>query len=177
MGTKVAPTYVTFIMGYLENNLYKTIEDRYATTAKNTFTKNWKRYLDDCFIIWDERVDKIENFLQILQKNLHKNMKFTIEVNKNSINFLNIHLTVRNHKITTDIYRKSTDSQQYIHYKSCHPNPTKRNIPFNLARRICTIVEDTNLKHKRLIELNLNLIKQGYPKSLIQNCMARSTNT
>ena len=79
MGTKVAPTYVNLAMGYLENNLYETIEDRYGTTAKNTFTKNWKRYLDDCFIIWDERIDKIEYFLQILQ-NLHKNIKFTIEV-------------------------------------------------------------------------------------------------
>ena len=51
MGTKVAPTYVTLVMGYLENNLYETIEDRYGTTAKNTFIKNWKRYLNDCFII------------------------------------------------------------------------------------------------------------------------------
>ena len=174
MGTKVAPTYVTLVMGYLENNLYQTIEDRYGTPAKNTFTKSWKRYLDDCFIIWDERIDKIENFLQILQ-NLHKNIKFTIEVSKNSINFLDIHLTVKDHKITTDIYRKPTDSQQYVHYKSCHPNHTKHNIPFNLARRICTIVEDNNLRHKRLTELKLNLIKQGYPKSLIQNCIARST--
>ena len=174
IGTKVAPTYVTLVMGYLENNLYQTIEDRYRTTGKDTFTKSWKRYLDDCFIIWDERIDKIENFLQILQ-NLHKNIKFTIEVSKNSINFLDIHLTVKDHKITTDIYRKPTDSQQYGHYKSCHPNHTKHNIPFNLARRICTIVEDNSLRHKRLTELKLNLIKQGYPKSLIQNCIARST--
>ena len=64
---------------------------------------------------------------------------------------------------------------QYVHYKSCHPNHTKHNIPVNLARRICTIVEDNSLRHKRLTELKLNLIKQGYPKSLIQNCIARST--
>ena len=175
MGPKVAPTYVTLVMGYLENNLYETIEDRYGTTARNKCTKNWKRYLDDRFIMWDERIDKIEHFLQSLQ-NLHKNIKFTIEVSKNSINFLDIHLTVRDHKITTDIYCKPTDGQQYVCYKSGHPNHTKRNIPFNLGRRICTMVEDNTLRHKRLTDLKLNLIKQGYPKSLIQNCIARSTS-
>ena len=39
MGAKVAPTYITLVMGYLEKNLYETIENRYGTTAKNTFTK------------------------------------------------------------------------------------------------------------------------------------------
>ena len=110
MGTKVAPTYVTLVMGYLENNLYDTIEDSYGTTARNKCTKNWKQDLDDCFIMWDERIDKIENFLQILQ-NLHKNIQFTIEVSKNSINFRDIHLTIRDQKITTDIYCKPTDGQ------------------------------------------------------------------
>ena len=82
IGTKVAPTYVTLVMGYLENNLYQTIEDRYRTTGKDTFTKSWKRYLDDCFIIWDERIDKIENFLQILQ-DLHKKDHYDTNVSTN----------------------------------------------------------------------------------------------
>ena len=138
----------------------------------NAFTKNWKQYLNDCFIIWDGRLDKIENFLEILQ-NLHKNIKFTIEVSKKSTSVLDIHSTVRDHKITTEIYRKPTDIQQYVDCRSCHPTHTKSNIPFNLARRICTIVEDNNLRHKRLTELKLNLTKRGYPKSLTQNCIAR----
>ena len=74
MGTEVAPTYVTLVLVYLGNNLYETIEDSYRTTARNKCTKNWKRYLDDCFIMWDERIDKIDTFLQILH-NLHKNIK------------------------------------------------------------------------------------------------------
>ena len=173
MGTKVAPTYVTLVMGYLENKLYNIIENKYGLTHKNKFFTSWKRYLDDCFIIWDERIDKVDNLFEILQ-NLHTSIKFTIESSKTSIHFLDIYISVNDYKISTDIYRKPTDSQQYVHFKSCHPPHTKQNIPFNLARRICTIVENKELRNRRLVELQTNLTKQGYPETLTQNCIARS---
>ena len=49
MGTKMAPTYVTLTLVYLEEKLYEIIGKNTATTLKE-FTKSWKRYLDDCFI-------------------------------------------------------------------------------------------------------------------------------
>ena len=160
-------------MGYLENKLYNIIENKYGLAQKNKFVTSWKRYLDDCFIIWDERIDKIDNLFEILQ-NLHTSIKFTIESSKTSIHFLDIHISVKDYKISTDIYRKPTDSQQYVHFKSCHPPHTKQNIPFNLARRICTIVEDEKLRNRRLVELQTDLTKQGYPETLTKNCIARS---
>ena len=70
--------------------------------------------------------------------------------------------------ISTDIYFKITDSKQYLNFKSCHPKHTKINIPFSLARRICTIVSDTNTLHIRLIELALLLIERKYPVQVIK---------
>ena len=124
------------------------------------FVTSWKRYLDDCFMICDERIDNIDNLFEILQ-NLHTNIKFTIESSKTSINFLDIHISVNDYKISTDIYHKPTDSQQYVHFKSCHPPHTKQNIPFNLARRICTIVADKEQRKRRLIELQTNLTNKA----------------
>ena len=173
MGTNVAPTYVTLVMGYLENKLYNIIENKYGLDHKNKFVTSWKRYLDDCFIIWDERIDKIDSLFEILQ-NLYMNNKFIIESSKTSINFIDIHISVNDYKIFTDIYRKPTDSQQYAHFKSCHQPHTKQNIRFTLARKICKIVTDKEQRKRRLIELQTNLTKQGYPKSLTQNCIARS---
>ena len=173
MGTKVAPTYVTLVMGYLENKLYNIIEKKYGLAHKNKFVTNWKRYLHDCCIIWDERIDKVENLFEILQS-LHTNIKFSMESSKTSINFLHINISVNDYKISTDIYRKPTDSQQYVHFKSCHSSHTKENIPFSLARRICTIVENRELRNRKLIELQTTLTKRGYPETLTQNCIARS---
>ena len=37
MGTKVAPTHVTLVVGYLENKLYNIIENKYGLDHKNKF--------------------------------------------------------------------------------------------------------------------------------------------
>ena len=66
MGTKVVPTYVTLVMGYLENKRYNIIENKYGLTHKNKCITSWKIYLDDCFLIWDTRIYKIDILLEIL---------------------------------------------------------------------------------------------------------------
>ena len=50
MGTKFAPVYATLAIGYLEEMLYKKINAKYGNQFTNEFIKNWKRFLDDCFI-------------------------------------------------------------------------------------------------------------------------------
>ena len=61
------------------------------------------------------------------------------------------------------------DSQQYVHYSSCHPAHIKRNIRFNLARRVCTIVDDEESKIGHLNKLQVTLQNQGYPKWLVNS--------
>ena len=50
MQTKMAPTYVTLTLAYLDENLYEIIGKIYGDDIKEEFTKSWKKYLDDCFI-------------------------------------------------------------------------------------------------------------------------------
>ena len=51
MGTKIAPTYTTLILGYLEKNLYSEYEKIFGEEEKEEFIKAFKRFLDDCFLI------------------------------------------------------------------------------------------------------------------------------
>jgi hypothetical protein len=149
MGTKMAPTYANLTLAYLEETLYTKLKDKYTDTFSEYFEKAWKRYLDDCFIIWDNSVDNI-NSLHIELNNLHPKLKFTMEQSETEISFLDITLKQENGNIITDIYHKATDTKQYLHFKSCHPRTTKNNIPYNLARRICTIVIEPGLRKQRL---------------------------
>ena len=48
----------------------------------------------------------------------------------------------------------------------------KKSIPYNLARRICTIVSDEKLKDRRLSELFQSLLKRNYSESLIKQGIA-----
>lgn len=55
---------------------------------------------------------------------------------------------------------KATDSN--------HPKSCKKNIPFCLASRICTIVESTSMKLIKLEKLKTTMISQRYPHNLIE---------
>ena len=129
--------------------------------------EGWQeRYLDDCFIFWTRSEEDLQKFHSTLNS-LHVSLKFTLEMNHTKLSFLD-NLIIKNHDvIMTDLYCKDTDTQQYLDFHSCHPSHTKRNIPFYLAKRICTIVSDPELRLKRLEELKTYLIKQHYPENLI----------
>ena len=97
IGTKVAPTYATLVMGFPEIKLHRQIEERYGIDIKRQFENEWWRYLDDCFLIWDTRIDSSENLLSILQ-GLHRSIKFTAEGSKKEINFLDIIIIIEGNK-------------------------------------------------------------------------------
>lgn len=175
MGTKVAPTYATLVMGFLEEKLYSVLPDVFDEDTSKYIRENWKRYLDDCFIFWNRSEEDLQKFHSTLNS-LHVSLKFTMEMNHTKLPFLDI-LIIKNHDvITTDLYCKDTDTHQYLDFRSCHPSHTKRNIPFNLAKRICTIVSDPELRLKRLEELKTYLIKQHYPENLINAGINKSLN-
>ena len=169
MGTiKVAPTYATLVLGYLEKKLYDTVNEKYGDQFKTYLTNSWKRYLDDCFIIWEESEEKLNEFYDIFN-NLHPQINFTMEYNRKQLSFLDVLIMKNGNNIVTDIYNKNTDTTQYLLYSSCHPKHTKDNIPYNLARRICTIVSDQNTRYMRLCELKKLLQERNYPILLIEH--------
>ena len=82
-------------------------------------------------------------------------------------------VSLNNGTIETDLYTKPTDKHQHLLSSSCHPQHTKKAIPFSLAlriRRICST--DTNFT-LRLNELRTYLLARGYGNTFldsIQTC-------
>ena len=167
MGTKFAPTYATLVLAYLEEALYKKSETEFGEEFGQKLRQLWKRFLDDCFMLWDMSRDHLNKF-HIMLNNLHPDLNFTIEVNDKELPFLDILLTKEGTRLNTDIYFKPTDTKQYLNYKSCHPKHTINSIPYNLARRICTIVSNSEIKKQRLSELYEHLKSREYPKRIIE---------
>ena len=167
MGTKVASTYATFTIGYLEQKSYERIEDIFGLTFKREFISSWKRFLDDCFISWTKSKADLDNLKNMLNT-LHEYIKFTVESNVSQLPFLDCFVIKRNTGIETDIFYKPTDSKTYLLFTSSHPKHSKISIPFSLARRLRTIIseEETFTKHTK--ELEQLLLKQKYPKTLIK---------
>ena len=156
MGTKMPPTYATLTMGFIETQLYERFKEKYGQDEKENFVKLFKRFLDDCFLPWQKT--ELEELHKMLNS-LHPKIQFTMDI-----------LLYKNaERLESDIHYKQTDTHQYLDYHSCHPGHTKSNIPYTLARRICAIVTNQDLKKKRLDELEYFLQKQNYPKLLIKN--------
>ena len=83
----------------------------------------WKRYVDDtvCFI----KLTSINKVLETLNS-YHTNNKFTIEIeSKNKTSFLDVLLIRSNSLIGTKVYRKNTNTDIYINWKSFAPNNCK----------------------------------------------------
>ncbi len=170
MGTKCAPTYATLVMGYLEIGLYEKIETEYGAEIRNYFESHYKRFLDDCFILWP--FGEPQKLIDIID-NLNPGITFTSEHSNKNCPFLDVMVIKEGRSIKTDLYSKPTDAKRYVHFRSAHPSHTKRNIPYNLARRISMIVENPQMRTKHFQELAKNLGECGYPKKLVQDSITK----
>ncbi|MEW8544348.1 MAG: hypothetical protein AB2693_12510 [Candidatus Thiodiazotropha sp.] len=149
MGTKVAPTYATLTLGYLEQKLYQKITETFGQEFGIEFQRSWYRFLDDCFILWTKSEEELKNLHYILN-HLHQDIKFTVECSKTELPFLDVLVKNEDGKIHTDIFYKPTDSKMYLLFQSCHPKHIKTSIPFSLARRLRCIVSDEIKAHTRI---------------------------
>ena len=173
MGTIFAPTYATLVMGYREESLYDHIEKSFGQSFRKEIENNWLRFLDGCFMILENDILKPNEFLSILNK-LNKDIKFTMEVDSRQLAFLDVMVNIENDKIWMDTYSKPTDTKRYVPFNSCHPKHTLKNIPLNLAQRICMIIEKDDIKEQKLEQLLETLTKLGYPKEVVQNEIGRA---
>ena len=164
MGAKVGPTYATLVLGYLEELMYDRITLEKGHNFGQYVIENWKGFLDDCFSIWPFSLQDLNYFENVLNS-LHKDIQFKPLVKSTHLPFLDVLVLKSGTSISTDVSHKVTDSQQYLIFNSCRPKHT--NIPFSLARRLCTIVSDETFLSARLKELSQTLTQRKYPTEII----------
>jgi len=78
--------------------------------------------------------------------------------------------------IETDLCTKPTDKHQYLLISSCHPQHTKRSIPYSLAlrlRRICSNHDNYITRNNELIDY---LISLGYDNTFLKTQIQRASD-
>ena len=168
MGSKFAPIYATPVLAYLEGKMYEQSEKEFDSDFRGYLEANFKRFLDDCFLIFTRTEEQLMKFHNLLNS-LHPSINFTLEKSKTRLPFLDTLVISENVKLQTDIYYNPTDSKQYLLYKSCHSKHTRNSIPYNLARRLIMITLEENTLLGRLEEVKTFLLKQKYPQALIDD--------
>ena len=130
----------------------------------------WKRYEDDtiCFVR-----NGYQEFVLSYLNSFHNPIQFTYETEKeNEISFLDTLIIRSGRKIEARVYRKSTNTDIYIHWNSYALSSWKRSTLKTLIMRAYTISSDDSyfkleLKHLRKVFHKRN----GYPQWFITKVM------
>jgi hypothetical protein len=94
-------------------------------------------------------------------------IKFTMETELEGIlPFLDVKVINSNGRITTEVYRKKTDSGLYLQYDSNHPKPVKNGIVNTLLHRAGTH-STLNVAKEREVEL--------VKRTLVRNKISRAS--
>ena len=181
MGKDHAPPYANLVIAYLiTERLYPKLEMDHGRLATSHIQDNLKLFLDDGFIMLEESILTAKEFLTRLNAMDHR-IQFTMETSKEEIPFLDVLIRIKSDiydaslkKIECDIFHKPTDAFNYFNFESCAPGHIPRNVPYNLARRIATIVSKKKLREERLEELRPRLKGKGYPEDLVKDAIAKA---
>ena len=119
------------------------------------------RYRDDIFALWvgtEERLQQFFNFINTLDDKL----KFTMEIGGNTLEFLDLLITIVGNQLFTTVYSKPTDSHLYLQADSCHQKPSIKGIQKGVSlrlRRICSTLNEFDAKSK---EYSAFLVARGH---------------
>ena len=78
MGTKMAVSFANIFMAEIETKLILQSDSK---------PREWKRYIDDVFSLWDNDKKDVDRFIEQADK-FHPTIKFTAEISENEITFL-----------------------------------------------------------------------------------------
>ena len=78
MGTKMAVAFANIFMAEIETKMISQSKIK---------PREWKRYMDDIFSLWDSDKQEITLFIE-QANNFHDTIKFTAEISENETTFL-----------------------------------------------------------------------------------------
>ena len=160
MGSPLGPVLANIFMVHLENCMVPSLSEVMSL---------WYRYVDDTFTFIQH--DKIDHVIGIIN-NFHPDIKFTYEKEQEgSIAFLDVKLIRKeNGSFITEVYRKKTDTNIYLHWNSFSPDTWKIGTLKGLFRRAFLVCSEEEGLKKEIEHLKFVFSKiNRYPDNVIKN--------
>ena len=135
--------------------------------------KVWERFVDDIYSILKRTY--LKNFFHHIN-NLHQNIKFTMDEERNEeLALLDTLLKRNNGKISALVYKKPTHTDQYLHYISHHQTSYKKNVVSSLLNRAFSIITNKYDLYKENDGIR-QVLENGFQESIISKTFTRITN-
>ena len=170
MGNPLGPTLANSFLCFYEKKWLKDC-------PKSIRPIYYKRYVDDIFVLF-ENLEQAKKFKDYLNER-HKNMSFTLEIEKdNKLSFLDIDI-IRNEQANTfmtSLYRKPTFSGMYTNFKSFICTKYKYSLISSLLYRVFMICSDFNSIITEIEKLKIIWLKNAFPMRVIDRMILNFFN-
>jgi len=165
MGSPISPLVADIFMNYLERKIFESNNENLK------YIKYWYRYVDDILCLWTGSMDQLNEFL-IFINNIHKNIKFTLEIDMNhSINFLDLKITIENNRHVFGIFRKPTFTDTIIPSNSRHDISQKMSYFHSVINRLINIPVTENEFQKELLIIKQIANNNGYIPNIVDKIL------
>ena len=177
MGKSFAPHYACLTMGYLEETILipTLLPQHFDLDTQELIIKAFMRYIDDGIMVLPRSIPT-STFLEVLNR-MDPSIQYTVSeevchptdgIVYMCTNFLSIKVLVDpNGIIEFDVSYKETNAHDYLAFDSHHPQHTKNNIPYVLAKRIIVMSTKESWVERNLRDLRQFLLDRKYPADVI----------
>jgi hypothetical protein len=161
MGTPPACMYATLYFAIYEMELLTHFESSVAF---------YRRYIDDCFGIWnhhsDPEIDEA-NWLSLkVAMQAYGSLEWEFTERRKSADFLDLTISIKkNGTIRTKLFEKELNLYLYIPPHSAHPPGVLRGLITGMLKRIYRLTTDKADKHSSVIDLFHRLLVRGHQAS------------
>ena len=171
MGSCIYPIVVNIFMKHIE---------KAALTTFHTPLKLWLRYVDDTFCALKK--EHMTEFHQHINSVCH-HIQFTMEEEQDlSLPFLDVLVVQHDKTLRTQVYRKSTHTDRYVHFDSHHPQHQKLAVTKTLHDRANTHnTIPADARHETthvlsVLQLNGFPLRHSYPIPKVQTTEHNTTS-
>ncbi|CAJ0940311.1 unnamed protein product [Ranitomeya imitator] len=131
------------------------------------------RYIDDILVFWAGDMSSFNTFVQDLNKN-DLGLRFTSEVDRQSINFLDINIKKgTGGLLETTLFRKPTATNNLLDWDSNHPRSLRRGIPKGQYLRVKRNCSNSSHFYGEAKELINKFLDKGYPMNVLQEAFKK----
>ena len=167
MGTKMAVSFANIFMAEIETKII---------LQSDTKPREWKRYIDDVFSLWDNDKKDVDRFIEQANK-FHPTIQFTAEISENEITFLDT-TVFKGERFKQDsildikTHFKPTETFQFTHFASCHPPGVKYGFIKGEAIRLLRTNSSKKTFEESLVKFKQRLKARGYPENTIERSLS-----
>ncbi|XP_043942963.1 uncharacterized protein LOC122814448, partial [Protopterus annectens] len=117
-------------------------------------------------LLTEGTLDELKEFVTYLESTTTF-LKFTYNISNEECEYLDIKLRKTKENIESNIYRKKTFSNSYLHFKSCHPYFQKYNLVKGQMVRLSRIISEDEEFFQQLDILSNMFLDRGYPNNIL----------